>query len=77
MAAKKRTPTPAALPPRTSMAPPSMMSRPNASRVPKKLNYFQRTWIWYEGSFAISMLETVSHDSHYIPHDAGVLELVN
>lgn len=61
MAAKKRTPsTPSTPVPASTQSSTRVIARPNTVRTPKHLNYFQRTWIWYESSFAISMLETVS-----------------
>lgn len=39
----------------------------NAPRkVLKKMNWLERTWVWYEGSFAISMLETVSNSFAFL-----------
>lgn len=60
-AGKKRStvsPTPSTVPLPAPLQP-AFVPPVQIRRIPKKLNVFQQAWIWYEGSFAISMLETV------------------
>lgn len=57
--AKKRTPstTSVASPKATDPFAPARNVPVQVVRPPKKLSFFKRSWIWYESSFAISMLE--------------------
>lgn len=59
--AKKRTPstTSVASPKATDPFAPARNVPVQVFRPPKKLSFFKRSWIWYESSFAISMLEPV------------------
>jgi hypothetical protein len=63
MAAKKRGSSAASTSPATVSEPlptPPPVVPASVRRPPQKIGLLKRWWIFYEGSFALSMLETVS-----------------
>ena len=75
MAAKKRSSASGPSSPKCSTAAqPSTAARNvpvQVFRPPKQLTFFKRSWIWYESSFAISMLEPVSPGLSFPRDPAG------